>query len=49
MLGDWILMEAQGEFRSHRRCFDQCLVFRLCEFKEEGEDIILGFLGWQGI
>ena len=43
---DRILMEAQGEFRSHRSCSDQCLVLRGVRVKEEGdEDIILGLLG----
>ena len=44
---DRILTEAQGGFRSHRRCSDQWLVLRgVYELKEEGEeDIILGLLG----
>ena len=42
-----ILTEAQGVFRSHRRCSDQWLVLRgVCELRKVEKEISLGLLGF---
>ena len=40
-----ILTEAQGGFRSHRGCSDQCLVLRgVCELRKKKKTSYLAFL-----
>ena len=42
---DRILTEAQGGFRSHRGCSDQCLVLRgMCDLRKKKKTSNLAFL-----